>query len=130
MLENGKMLGITCGTSIASKSKPAAAAIPEPLQPTLLQLTTLHWLWIDRFPFPDFRDQIIISSGVIEEEEFVEDLFTMEPFSLEPSAKTWDPFAYIMNPLYKAKWGYLFPNFPDLTYQPSMSTLALQQPFE
>jgi hypothetical protein len=111
LFETGKLLNIACGTNFPSKSKPAPPGTPASLQPTLLQLSTVHWQWIDRFPFPDFRDEMIIHSGDIDEEEFLGDLFSMEPFTLAVGASPADPYAYTMNPEFRAKWGYLFPSF-------------------
>lgn len=111
LYENGNLLGLTCGSSIPSKSKPEPPGTPDSLHPTLLQLSTVHWQWIDRFPFPDFRDEMIIRSGEIDEEDFVGDLFNLDPFTLTPGARSTDPYAYTMNPEFRAKWGYLFPSF-------------------
>jgi hypothetical protein len=111
IFETGRLLGISCGQSFPSKSKPAPPGTPECLQPTLLQRSTVHWQWIDRFPFPDFRDEIIVRSGEIDEEEFLGDLYDMEPFTLAPGGSPTDPYVYSMNPEFKAKWGYLFPSF-------------------
>jgi hypothetical protein len=110
--DNGKMLGIPCGTLSARRSNPAIPGLPESLKPTLLQLSIVHWPWIDKFPFPDFRDEIILHSGTIDEDEFVEDLFTMDALTLAPGAVSWDPYAYSIDPIFQQKWGYLFPSFP------------------
>jgi Domain of unknown function (DUF3425) len=112
-MDNGKMLGIPCGTMFAMKSNPAVLGIPDSLKPTLLQLSTVHWAWVDKFPFPDFRDEIILHSGTIDDEEFLEDLFAMEAFTLAPGGASWDPYAWSINPEFQQKWGYLFPSFSD-----------------
>jgi hypothetical protein len=111
IIENGKILGISCGSMFAKKSNPAVPGLPESLIPTLLQLSTVHWAWIDKFPFPDFRDEIILDSGNIDEEEFLEDLFAMEAFTVAPGGSSWDPYAYTISSEFQQKWGYLFPSF-------------------
>lgn len=111
IMENGKILGIPCGNMFARKSNPAIPGTPESLQPTLLQLSNVHWAWIDKFPFPDFRDEIILHSGMIDEEEFLEDLFAMDALIVAPGGVSWDPNAYSINPQFHKKWGYLFPSF-------------------
>jgi hypothetical protein len=111
LFENGTILGITCGSSFPSKSKPAGLNVPVSLLPTILQLSTVHWQWIDRFPFPDARDEMIIQSCNINEEEFLWDLFHMETFRLRPGSKPWDPTAFAICIAFWGKWGFLFPSF-------------------
>lgn len=108
LFDNGTMLGLTCGTVIPSKSPKACSGIPESLQPTALQLTTIHPRWIDRFPFPKFRDNLITLSGIIDEEAFLRELFSMESFSLMPGKASWDPSGYVISKSFAKKWGYLF----------------------
>ena len=100
-------MGLTCGTVVPAKSPPCPE-IPEPLRPTALQLTTIHARWIDRFPFPKMRDNLISLSGIIEEEEFLRDLFSMQSFSIQPSKPGWDPNAWSIGKAFAEKWGYLF----------------------
>lgn len=108
LFNNGKMLGLTCGFVIPSKSSPCEAHIPEALHPTPLQLTTLHQLWIDRFPFPKMRDNMISLNRIFHEEDFLEDLFNMQSFEIRPGGKCWDPSAWKMGKIFGQKWGYLF----------------------
>lgn len=102
------MMGLTCGTNFPSKSKPQPSSIPSSLHPTALQLTTIHPSWVDRFPFPRMRDNLITLSGIIEEEEFMRDIFTMASFSIKPSTASWDPTGWVMSRPFSKKWGYLF----------------------
>ncbi|KAF2674579.1 hypothetical protein BT63DRAFT_449568 [Microthyrium microscopicum] len=112
LMQTGKLLGIRCGMSFPCKSNPAPRDTPECLQPTLLQLSAVHWQWIDRFPFPDFRDEIILNSGNIDEEEFLEDLFSIDAFTLSRGGNPFDFSTYTINPHFQIRWGYLFPSFP------------------
>lgn len=82
--------------------------IPEPLQPTLLQLTTTHPIWIDRFPFPRMRDNMITMSGFMDEEDFLRDLFSMDSFSISPEKAGWDPSGWSVGAAFGRKWGFLF----------------------
>lgn len=125
MFENGQILGIKCGSSIPSKSLPAGPHVPESLQPTLLQLSAVHWLWIDRFPFADARDEIILNSGNFEEEDLLHDLFSYETFEVLPGYEGWDPAGWRMVPGYfKEKWGYLFPSFNNQSSSSSMTSVT------
>jgi hypothetical protein len=108
LFQNGRILGLSCGQSFPMKSKPASPEIPLSLQPTLLQMSAVHWAWIDRFPFPAARDKMIIESANIEEEDLMADFFSMPTFVIEPGCQSWDPSGWTICPEFKAKWGYLF----------------------
>ncbi|CRG92404.1 hypothetical protein PISL3812_09463 [Talaromyces islandicus] len=105
---NGSMLGLTCAMCFPSKSKPAASNIPANLHPTALQLYSIHPPWIDRFPFPRMRDNLITLIGLLEEEEFLQDLFCMSSFKIKPGGVSWDPNAWTISKSFCAKWGFLF----------------------
>ena len=108
LFNNGSMMGIACSVSIPSKSAIAGPEIPVSLKPTSLQLTTAHPLWIDRFPFPKMRDNMITLLGIIDEEEFLGDLFCLSSFTLEPGLASWDASAWKVGKEFSEKWGYLF----------------------
>lgn len=109
---HGLMQGTTCcqGASIDAPSPAEYLSLPEPLRPTPLQLAVTHRRWIDRFPFPRMRDNMILLTGLIDLDEFVRDLFGMA--SLVPrlgvQRLTWDPRHWTIGPEFAAKWGYLF----------------------
>lgn len=105
---NGEILGLTCGTTIPGKSTPAGPNVPLPLHPTQLQLMTIHPRWIDRLPFPKVRDSMITLSGIMDDEEFVKDVFTMPSFEIVPGRMPWDPTAWKILKVFADKWGYLF----------------------
>jgi hypothetical protein len=102
------MLGLTCGCLVPSKSSPCGSHIPEPLRPTALQLTTLHQTWIDRFPFPRMRDNMIGLNRIFNEEEFLRDLFNMHSFTIKSGGAFWDPRSWVIGRQFSEKWGYLF----------------------
>lgn len=108
LFKNGAMMGISCGLVVPRKSIPVGTDVPESLRPTALQLTTIHPPWIDRFPFPKMRDNMITLMGIINEEEFLADLFCLTSFTLDPGAASWDPAAWKIGKEFSAKWGYLF----------------------
>ncbi|KIW67141.1 hypothetical protein PV04_06413 [Phialophora macrospora] len=108
LYQNGALMGISCAVSCSSKSCAVGPDIPESLRPTELQLTVVHPRWIDRFPFPKMRDNIITLLGIIDEEEFMGDLFRLTSFTLDAGAAPWDPTAWRIGKEFSAKWGYLF----------------------
>lgn len=106
--DNGAMLGLTCSTVVPAKSQPAGSEIPASLQPTLLQLTTTHPIWIDRFPFPHMRDNMIAMSGFVDEEAFLRDMFSMDSFAIAPGKAGCDPSGWTIGSTFGRKWGFLF----------------------
>ncbi|KIW18349.1 hypothetical protein PV08_02637 [Exophiala spinifera] len=108
LFHNGAMMGLTCSITFASKSKPFGQEIPESLRPTPLQLSTIHPQWIDRFPFPKMRDNMITLLSIIDEEEFLGDLFCLTSFTVDSRFASWDPSGWKIGNEFSAKWGYLF----------------------
>jgi len=105
---NGRLLGLKCSNTIPSKSTPATPDLPLPLYPTPIQLLTVHHRWLDMFPFPKMRDNAITMSAVIDEEEFLADLFIIPSFTILPGRACWDPRGWRMERGFAEKWGYLF----------------------
>ncbi|KIV79893.1 hypothetical protein PV11_07434 [Exophiala sideris] len=108
LFQNGAMMGLVCSSTFASKSTPFGSEIPATLRPTTLQINNVHPSWIDRFPFPKMRDNMITLLSVIDEEEFMADLFCMTSFTVDAGAASWDPRAWRIGKEFSAKWGYLF----------------------
>ncbi|KAJ9615602.1 hypothetical protein H2200_001677 [Cladophialophora chaetospira] len=108
MYVNGIILGLKSCTVIPQTSSPAGPDVPYSLQPTYLQLTTIHQTGIDRFPFPKMRDNMINMYSTIDEEEFGHDLCLMPSFTITPGMAPWDPKAWNIDKFFAKKWGYLF----------------------
>ena len=85
-------------------------SLPESLRPTPLQLVHSHQRWIDRFPFPRLRDNLIVLKGLVDLDKFIKDLFGMASlsFRFELQRATWDPASWKIEPEFATKWGYLF----------------------
>jgi hypothetical protein len=105
---NGSMMGLNCSTAYPAKSQPVGSSVPSTLQPTALQLITIHPIWIDRFPFPDMRDNLINAVSLVEEEDFLRDLFCMSSFEIKAGGAPWDPNSWVIGEAFCAKWGFLF----------------------
>ncbi|EME80405.1 uncharacterized protein MYCFIDRAFT_189949 [Pseudocercospora fijiensis CIRAD86] len=104
---NGKVLGLSCFSQVATRSSPASPDVPLSLRPTATQLLTLHLTGIDRFPFPKMRDNYINMGGLIDEEDFSLDIFTKPSFDIKPGGPAWDPDAWIPAKSFLEKWGFL-----------------------
>lgn len=105
---NGQILSIQCSTTTASKSSLPTAAVPISLRPTVSQLTTVHYQWIDRLPFPKLRDSLIRLQSVVDLDEFLNDIFVAPSFSIKRGAESWDAQAWSMEAVWAKKWGWLF----------------------
>jgi hypothetical protein len=46
--------------------------------------------------------------GIIDEEEFLADLFCFTSFTLDAGTAPWDPSGWRIGKEFSAKWGYLF----------------------
>lgn len=108
LFQNGEMMGLKCGFIVPYKSPKQGPHVPASLQPTALQLTTFHVPWIDRFPFRKMRDNFIGLTGIIDEDEFLRDLFTMDSLSIRPGGLGYDPASWTMGREFGKKWGYLW----------------------
>lgn len=105
--ENGQRMGIRsiCVGLVCSWRQPSD--LPETLQPSPLQLTTPHPIWLDRLPFPWFRDNFILLIHMIDMEDLYVDLFMKESFHVDHTKESHDLSAYSILPEFLAKWGYL-----------------------
>jgi hypothetical protein len=47
-------------------------------------------------------------STIIDDEEFLQDLFTMDSFTITPGCSSWDPRSWkLERGVFAEKWGYL-----------------------
>jgi hypothetical protein len=107
LYQNGHIMGLSCSAASPAKSRPVSSNVPFSLHPTPYQMATVHLAWIDRFPFPHMRDNLILLSGTYDDDEFIHDLFTIPTFKIKPGHAPWDPSAWLMQQAFSDKWGYL-----------------------
>ena len=108
---NGELQGLKCSEhKISSLSKDLGPHIPETLRPTTLQLTVPHPGFIDRWPFPKMRDNLIIAvqGFIINQEDFLNDIFNMPSFTIRPGYESWNPRGWHIEKGFQEKWGFLF----------------------
>ena len=95
---------------------------PTALQPTALQGTILHHPWIDLFPFPTFRDNILlaIDAGLLDDDDLCCDVLELWASDLEsrPSLVIWgessDWRSWEASPSFMRKWGWLLRDCPEI----------------
>lgn len=105
---NGNLLGLTCDVSAVIVSQPQPDHVPKSLHPTALQLSTPHVDWIDRWPFPRMRDNMILMKDVLDFGQIFQDFFLMRSFSVEEGSNAWDAAGWQIYPEFNVKWGYLW----------------------
>ncbi|KAF4847483.1 hypothetical protein CGCSCA4_v005560 [Colletotrichum siamense] len=94
----------------------------ESLRPTNLQRTVLHHPWIDLFPFPVFRDNVLfgMDSGLLDDDQLCADILEVKDEDLagRPSlivwGQSWDCMAWEANEAFFRKWGFLTRGCPEL----------------
>ncbi|KAF5545554.1 Aryl-alcohol dehydrogenase [Fusarium phyllophilum] len=95
---------------------------PTSLQPTSLQRSTAHHPWIDLFPFPKFRDNVLdgMQKGLFDDDELCGDLLGVEGAGVgeQPSllvwTVAWDAKGWEVNAAFVKKWGSLIEDCPEI----------------
>ncbi|KAI1395816.1 hypothetical protein F4819DRAFT_169738 [Hypoxylon fuscum] len=93
------------------------ASCPESLQPTPMQVALRHHPWIDLFPIPVMRDNVLhaVVSGIFDEDELCCDLLDVDDIPDTPSEKaslivwgeSWDIRGWEASVPFLKKWGLL-----------------------
>ncbi|KAI0192351.1 hypothetical protein EV127DRAFT_46556 [Xylaria flabelliformis] len=105
-----------CGMVLFAKDfPPPPDVVPPSLQETWLQQTTPHDTWIDTFPCPRLRDNIISYDKFIDEDEFCEDVMgglfegynDVEINGLLIWGDSWSETGWEVTPGFAKKWGFL-----------------------
>jgi hypothetical protein len=94
---------------------------PKSLEPTEVQKTVLHHPWLDIFPFPKFRDNVILAADaeLLDDGELCEDVSEINWENVEkPSLIGWGdssvPDSWEASPWFLRKWGWLLQGCPEL----------------
>jgi hypothetical protein len=111
LAHHGLMQSTDCQSCMVDIPSPAEyLLLPPALRPTALQLAVKHRNWIDRFPFPRLRDNLILLADRIDLSAFVYDLFNMPSLTLRENGErcTWNPSSWRLERGFARKWGHLF----------------------
>lgn len=92
------------------------------LQPTAMQVAVRHHPWIDLFPIPRLRDNMLqaILAGLLDEDELCADLLNVEDDrqgekpSLIVWGASWDPEGWEASVAFLRKWGWLIQGCSEL----------------
>ncbi|KAI9042467.1 bZIP transcription factor [Aspergillus affinis] len=121
MMDNIVVVGMTMAwvadddsVSIFSMTRPGFPdhTIPESLRPTELQRTKPHHPWLDIFPFPQIRDNLITAQDDFDDEELCHDLMAFwDPGNSEAAVliwgSPWDPRNWEVTEAFVRKWGWV-----------------------
>ncbi|KAI0436209.1 hypothetical protein F4803DRAFT_246664 [Xylaria telfairii] len=122
MLSNMAMLKlidrvpIECGMVLFAKDfPPPPDVLPSSLQETWLQQTTPHDMWLDTFPCPQLRDNLISYDNFFDEDEFCVDVMgglyegfnDIELNGLLIWGEPWSETGWEVTPGFAKKWGFL-----------------------
>ncbi|KAK1961634.1 hypothetical protein LY78DRAFT_617393 [Colletotrichum sublineola] len=131
LMENSKTLGITLSMILDDdcvspySSNPAydgterAAALPSSLRPTRMQLTAAHHPWLDIFPLPRLRDNLIEAGSALDDDELCLDMLGSGD---APSGQggmilwgePWDPRSWEVTEDFVKKWRWVLKGCGEL----------------
>ena len=103
--------------------RPAGIApVPETLAPTTMQLNTRHHPWVDLFPLPTLRNNLLAAAQVMEaedEQELYNDVLEAgggrrEWAGLVVWGEPWDPSSWEISFPFMQKWGWLLKGCPEI----------------
>lgn len=130
MIENATYLGLTVAMLQDDIVSPfnntfgtavfGAADLPPTLQPTALQIATIHHPWIDLFPIPSLRDALLLGADAYDEDELCHDLFfgpggaNERQVGVVSWGEAWDPSAYELSESILKKWYWLLGRCQDI----------------
>ncbi|KAF2106601.1 hypothetical protein BDV96DRAFT_654603 [Lophiotrema nucula] len=103
----------------------ALTSCPKALMPTDIQRKIIHHPWIDMFPFPQFRDNVLLAveAGLFDEDELCLDILDVGTQSSQsiienPALIVWgdapDFRGWEANAPFLRKWGWLLRGCPEL----------------
>ncbi|KAJ5107121.1 Protein of unknown function DUF3425 [Penicillium angulare] len=132
IIDNTRTMGVTMKSlepddaiSIFNLSKPnlktpiPEAAMPPSLRPTMLQREVPHHPWLDFFPFPNLRDNLISGQDDIDEDDLCHDLMAFwdtrnTGATLLVWGPSWEPTSWEVTPAFLKKWGFLLRGCGDI----------------
>jgi hypothetical protein len=93
--------------------------VPQSLRPTSLQRRVPHHPWLDVFPFPQMRDNMILAGDALDDDELCHDLVCF--WDTRDSRATllvwgapWDPQNWEASEAFAIKWHWVLRGCPDL----------------
>ncbi|KAJ5345161.1 hypothetical protein N7452_003165 [Penicillium brevicompactum] len=93
--------------------------IPPSLRPTQCQRLIPHHPWLDFFPFPNMRDNLIAVQDLIDDDDLCHDLMAFwdtrnTDATMLVWGPSWEPDNWEVTPAFLKKWGFLLRGCEDL----------------
>lgn len=93
-------------------SDDSVLSLPESLRPTQLQRTIPHHPWIDLFPLPAMRNNLLLAGAEYDDTEICLDVVEIsdkpkERVGLIVWGEPWDPYAWEASPKFLQKWAWV-----------------------
>ncbi|KAI1068822.1 hypothetical protein LB507_006308 [Fusarium sp. FIESC RH6] len=100
---------------------PSSPNTPKCLEPTPVQRSVAHHPWLDIFPFPKFRDNMILAQDamILDDDELCADVAEANLENIErPGLIVWGdaslPHSWEVSPKFLRKWGWLLQGCPEM----------------
>lgn len=100
---------------------PSSPNTPRCLAPTPVQRSVAHHPWLDIFPFPKFRDNMILAqdANILDDDELCADVAEANLENIErPGLIVWGdaslPHSWEVSPKFLRKWGWLLQGCPEM----------------
>lgn len=126
--QNGVAVGMTVewmcndhAISIFNLARPQLSedSVPRSLRPTLLQRTVPHHPWLDIFPFPQFRDNLIHAGDSLDSHDLCHDLTAFWDTRCSNArmlvwGTPWDPKNWEVTEDFARKWQLFLYDCPEI----------------
>ncbi|KAH7087982.1 hypothetical protein FB567DRAFT_329477 [Paraphoma chrysanthemicola] len=106
--------------SLAALSSDKSAEWPKNLHPTQMQRSIEHHPWVDVFPWPRLRDNMVQAfehPDICDEDDMCRDVCEYDEHGSEPIlvvwGDAWDPRSWEITPGFLKKWGWLLSGCDD-----------------
>jgi hypothetical protein len=105
--------------SRSSNSSACSTSYPKSLTPTTLQKTTSHHPWIDLFPFPKMRDNMLLAAGLYSEAALCNNLIDFEDVTHDKTGLiVWkepsDPSGWEVSEAFLKEWSWVVSGCDEL----------------
>lgn len=102
-------------------ARPGPTSLPVSLRPTVVQCATPHHPWLDFFPHPKARDNLIRRLNDYDEDEFSLDILGFwVPDAVDNMLMVWgepsDPRNWEVTEGFIKKWGWVLHGCPDILH--------------
>ena len=127
LISNSAMLGVGSEWLLPDAESPFSSQtinltsffVPKDLRPTITQKKTSHHPWIDLFPIPALRDNILRAGDVLDEDDLCNSLVDFDGLSNDKTGlivwkEPWDISGWEVSEAFTSKWIWLLRGCDEL----------------